>query len=136
MRGGGGEGGGGGGGEEARPQGTRSCREAAALPTFAAAAPNCSAVQQLQWRQAVEGTGFELLRITIFTHKPPQQVSFGTKFLAEGNLTSPAKSDKILQIGDQIQISIRLTCNTMCTDFVQKVQMRKTQDMILISLQI
>lgn len=33
---------GGGGGGQARPQGTRSCREAAALPTFAAAAPNCS----------------------------------------------------------------------------------------------
>ena len=81
----GGGGGGGGGGGQARPQGTRSCREAAALPTFAAAAaPNCSAsaAAAAASAAAVEGTaGTRTLSSTHRLHiypRPPQQVCFTT----------------------------------------------------------
>ena len=75
---------GGGGGGQARPQGTRSCREAAALPTFAAA-PNCSetAAAAAASEAAVEGTDGTRLASTHRHHiypRPPQQVSFTTEF--------------------------------------------------------
>ena len=105
----GGVGGRGGGGGQARPQGTRSWREAAALPTFAAA-PNCSgtAAAAAASEAAVEGTDGTRLSSTHRHHiypRPPQQVSFTTEFFTEGNSASDqAKSDQILQNGNQPQI--------------------------------
>ena len=123
-------GGGGGGGGQARPQGTRSCREAAALPTFAAAAPNCSCSCSSCIRGGGRRYGWDA-NSRFYASAPYLPKTSPTSllhhwFLTEANSASDrAKSDQILSNG--IQPQTRLTCNTLWTHLVQKEQMKKTQ---------